>query len=132
MSVFRERDIMSKLKVAQARYCIELHVSFQDDVCLYFLMEFVAGMSLHQLLLSYKRLPPLVYKTIAAMIVCGLEDIHNLNICHRDLKPGNILFTEDYKVRIADFGEAKMFEDLQKQKLKIQNDYDRNFGNRIM
>ena len=66
------------------------------------------------------------------MIVCGLEDIHKLKICHRDLKPGNILFTEDYKVRIADFGEAKMFEDLQKQKSKIQNDYDRNFGNRLM
>ena len=58
MAVFRERDIMNKIKEANVRYCLELHVSFQDETYLYFLMEFVAGMNLLQLIEEYGRLPP--------------------------------------------------------------------------
>jgi len=33
-------------------------------------------------------------------------------ICHRDFKPDNIMFDENFHVKIGDFGEAKKFEPL--------------------
>lgn len=39
----------------------------------------------------------------------GIEHLHQINIIHRDLKPENILMV-DGKVKITDFGLAKVFE----------------------
>jgi len=46
-------------------------------------------------------------------ILKGLDQIHKLNVAHRDLKPDNILVEVDCKstvtkVKIADFGQAKI------------------------
>lgn len=49
-AVFRERDLMNRLKEAEARYVLHIHLSFQDDRYLYFLMEYVAGMTLQQMI----------------------------------------------------------------------------------
>lgn len=39
----------------------------------------------------------------------GIEHLHQINIIHRDLKPENILMVDE-KVKITDFGLAKVFE----------------------
>lgn len=46
MAVFRERDLMDILKKANARYVLKIHLSFQDERYLYFLMEYITGMTL--------------------------------------------------------------------------------------
>ena len=63
------------------------------------------------------------------MIVIAIEDMQKLNICHRDLKPGNIIFTENFEIRIVDFGEAKMV-DMEKDqcKAKIESDFKNNYN----
>ncbi|EGG13677.1 hypothetical protein DFA_11438 [Cavenderia fasciculata] len=40
-------------------------------------------------------------------ILKGVQCIHNNNIIHRDIKPGNILVSSDYTLKIADFGMSK-------------------------
>lgn len=46
-------------------------------------------------------------KYIGAQIALALEFMHSKGICHRDLKPQNILLDDRLSIRICDFGEAK-------------------------
>lgn len=43
-------------------------------------------------------------------VVDGLRYLHQQNIVHRDIKLGNMLLTEDWKVKICDFGLASPFD----------------------
>jgi eukaryotic-like serine/threonine-protein kinase len=72
-------------------------------------MEFVDGETLADRL---KRGPLPVDETlhIAKQVAEALEAAHQNGITHRDLKPANIKITPDGKVKVLDFGLAKMFE----------------------
>ena len=61
-------------------------------------------------------------KFTIAEIVLGLEYMHNSMIYHRDLKPDNILYDQNFHVKIGDFGEAKMFETLDRNQIKKEFD----------
>lgn len=43
-------------------------------------------------------------ETVLEKILLGLKELHDKKIIHRDLKPENILITDEYEVKIADFG----------------------------
>jgi len=47
-------------------------------------------------------------RTIMEQIFMGLKSIHELGICHRDLKPDNILMNDALTIKICDFGSAKI------------------------
>ena len=115
-SVFRERDL---LQMIESRFIVNLSCTLQDMDSLYFVMEFVNNGSLSGLIESGRRakLPLKVIKFTIAEIVLGLEYLHSKNICHRDLKPDNILYGKKYHVKICDFGEAKVYKSLDREQI---------------
>ncbi len=73
----------------------------------YLVMEFVDGLNLRQLLLT-RKMPPDQALTIVPKICEALQYAHEQGIVHRDIKPENILLDKQGRVKIADFGIAKM------------------------
>lgn len=76
----------------------------------YLVMEFVDGLNLRQLLQTGK-MPPEQALTIVPKICEALQYAHEQGIVHRDIKPENILLDKNGRVKIADFGIAKMLGD---------------------
>jgi hypothetical protein len=70
-------------------------------------MEFVDGMSLRQLLQN-RKLAPEEALTIVPAICEALQYAHQQGIVHRDIKPENILLDKQGRLKIADFGIAKL------------------------
>ena len=74
----------------------------------YFLMEYVDGMNLWQLQQAKQRISPEEALGIVPKICEALQYAHDEGIVHRDIKPGNILIDKKGRVKIADFGLAKI------------------------
>ena len=88
---------------------MKFHCSFHDSKNLYFLLELAPRGSLANFL---RREPFVTLKkaqAITAEIVAALEYLRSEQIAHRDLKPGNILFDENYHIKLCDFATAKVF-----------------------
>lgn len=73
----------------------------------YFLMEFVDGLNLRQLEQS-RKLTAEQALAIVPKICDALQYAHEEGVVHRDIKPGNILIDTKGRVKIADFGLAKL------------------------
>jgi serine/threonine protein kinase len=73
----------------------------------YLLMEFVDGVNLRQLLRTQK-LTPEEALAIVPQICAALQFAHDRGIVHRDIKPENLLLDKAGRVKVADFGIAKM------------------------
>jgi len=77
-----------------------------DDVA-YLVTEYLAGGSLRSLLDAGHRLSPSQALLLGLEGARGLDYAHDRGLVHRDIKPGNLLFGDDGRLRIADFGLAR-------------------------
>ncbi len=73
----------------------------------YFLMEYVDGVNLRELLRN-GRVAPREALAIVPPICDALQYAHDHGIVHRDIKPENILLDRQGRVKVADFGLAKL------------------------
>lgn len=73
---------------------------------LFFVMEFVDGMDLDELMRNGRMSPELAMQ-ILPQICVALEYAHSKGIVHRDIKPANIMLTRQGEVKVTDFGLAK-------------------------
>jgi serine/threonine protein kinase len=73
----------------------------------YFVMEFVEGTDLRELM-AQGQVKPATALGLVMQICEALQFAHEQGVIHRDIKPGNILLDQSGRVKIADFGLAKL------------------------
>ena len=79
-----------------------------SDGQLYFVMEYVDGTDVQRMIAREGKLPPEHALAITAHLCDALGYAHKQGIVHRDIKPSNVLIDMDGRVKVADFGLAKL------------------------
>src|SRR5262245_70224 len=88
---------------------VTIHEIFRDQNTDFIAMEFIPGKTLDQLIAGKKmKLPEAL--AISAQVADALAAAHVAGITHRDLKPANIMVTAEGRVKVLDFGLAKLSE----------------------
>jgi tRNA A-37 threonylcarbamoyl transferase component Bud32 len=86
---------------------VTVHDFGETDGLYYLTMEFVDGVSLRQLLRT-RKITPDEALAIVPKICEALQFAHEQGVVHRDIKPENVLMDRHGRVKIADFGIAKI------------------------
>jgi beta-lactam-binding protein with PASTA domain/tRNA A-37 threonylcarbamoyl transferase component Bud32 len=79
----------------------------QEGGTYFIVMEYVEGQSLRDLIRTEGPLEPGQAADIAAEIASALAFAHRSGVVHRDVKPGNVLLTQNGSVKVTDFGIAR-------------------------
>lgn len=102
-----EAEAQSAARLAHANI-VSIYDVGVDGNLYYIVMELIQGKTLKEIILKEKG--PLPWKwsiNVAIQIASALEMAHRNNIVHRDIKPHNIIITEDGVAKVTDFGIAK-------------------------
>ncbi|HEX6833801.1 MAG TPA: serine/threonine-protein kinase [Rudaea sp.] len=103
----RERQILARLENPHIARLLDGGVA--DDGRPYFAMEFVSGAPLLEHC-KQQRLPLEARIRLFVDICSAVQFAHNRLVVHSDIKPGNILITDDGQAKLLDFGIAKMLD----------------------
>jgi len=87
---------------------VRLHDMGEAEGLLFLSMEYVPGGSLRDMLDRHGVLTPQQLRPLAQQLCEGLHAAHMAGIVHRDLKPANLLIDEHQRLKIIDFGLARM------------------------
>jgi eukaryotic-like serine/threonine-protein kinase len=80
----------------------------EEDGSAYLVMELVPGQPLSSMLEHEQVLSPDRTLSIISQTARALAPAHAQGLVHRDIKPGNLLITPDFRVKITDFGIARL------------------------
>ncbi|KAB8183662.1 serine/threonine-protein kinase [Microbispora catharanthi] len=103
----REARILAKLDHPGAPVLYDFGTYEQR---LFQVMQFIEGVTVADLLSEHGPLPVPWAAAIAAQACAVLTAAHELSICHRDLKPTNLMLCPDGSVKLLDFGLAMLRE----------------------
>lgn len=80
----------------------------EDSDSAYIAMEFVDGTPLNTLLIPEKPTDPIRVWAWMSDLLLALEYAHGQGVVHRDIKPANLLITRNGRVKVSDFGVARI------------------------
>ncbi|MGH2759543.1 MAG: Stk1 family PASTA domain-containing Ser/Thr kinase [Actinomycetota bacterium] len=106
---FIERFRREALAAARLQHpnIVQIYDSGQQGDFNFIVMEYVEGRSLKDYLADEGPLEVAEASRIAREVLTALAYAHRTGLVHRDIKPGNILLSEDGKVQVTDFGIAR-------------------------
>lgn len=81
----------------------------EEKGLLFYSMEYVDGENLQQLLRKEKQLTWQRVLDLVIEVCAALKHAHDFGIIHRDLKPANLMINTQGRVKLTDFGIAKLF-----------------------
>jgi eukaryotic-like serine/threonine-protein kinase len=79
----------------------------EDDGTLFLAMEYVPGRTLRDVIRDQGPLSPARALALLEPVLSALAAAHDAGFVHRDVKPENVLLTDDGRVKVADFGLAR-------------------------
>jgi eukaryotic-like serine/threonine-protein kinase len=79
-----------------------------DDDCAYIAMEYVAGQSLREYLSRGWRFTTSEVASLLIQLLDALGEAHSKGVLHRDIKPANLMITESGRLKVTDFGIARI------------------------
>ena len=107
-----ETELTSQRAMREARITARLHhqhavpvydvVEYDGQPCL--IMQYLPSTSLQTIVNDRGPVPPSEAARIGGQVAAALAAAHAAGIVHRDVKPGNVLITEDGSAKITDFG----------------------------
>ncbi|KAF5460352.1 hypothetical protein F2P56_020230 [Juglans regia] len=109
-----EADILKQVDSQYIIMCLAVFdnhfvgVKCGGNLC--FVMEYMEGGSLQDVLRARQRLTEQVISSMAKRVLEGLHYLHGMQIVHRDIKPSNLFVNDKGEVKIADFGVSHVME----------------------
>src|SRR5215467_10690784 len=106
----RKRRFVQEARAASALNhpnIVTIHDIASDEGTDFIAMEYVAGKTLDALILPH-GMPLNEALRVAIQVADALAKAHSAGITHRDLKPGNIMVDAERRVKLLDFGLAKL------------------------
>ncbi|XP_033644729.1 serine/threonine-protein kinase pdik1l-B-like [Asterias rubens] len=106
----REIDALQQIPAHEniVKY-IRLFFTENQELCL--VMEYCSGGTLNKYLVSHRELEPSRDLRFMRQIASAVAFLHRFGVAHRDLKPDNILLSDNGTLKVADFGLAKIITD---------------------
>ncbi|TCP50163.1 serine/threonine protein kinase [Tamaricihabitans halophyticus] len=92
---------------------VAVHDVVVETDATYIVMELVAAPTLSELVAQRGPLPGDRAAEIGEQLLAALDAAHQAGIVHRDVKPGNVLVLDDWRVKLTDFGIARAVDDPQ-------------------
>ena len=109
-SVARFRRELRMIGRLDHPHIIRAYDANQIGSAFYLVMEYVGGQSLDRVLASRGPLPLDEVIDYAAQAALGLEHAHSHGIIHRDVKPSNLLLTDDRQIKLLDLGLGTLID----------------------
>ena len=96
-------------KISENPLFAKIRETFQNESKIYIVMEYMAKGDIYYYLKrkEFEFTEPIIKGLVAAIIV-GIEILHAEGNIYRELKPENILVTEDGHIKLTDYGLSKM------------------------
>jgi serine/threonine protein kinase len=103
----REAEVSAQLKHPNI---VTIYDIGQSEGLSYLAMEFIDGVGLDKVISTSGRLPLERAVAIGAQVADALDYAHKRNVVHRDIKPANVMIETGDRVKVTDFGIAKVID----------------------
>ena len=103
-----EKSILLKI---DHPFIVKLVKTLKDDKCVYFLMDYIKGKELFDVLRDIGMLNKFQAQFYSASILLAVNYLHERKIVYRDIKPENIMVVTNGFIKLIDFGTAKSMKD---------------------
>ena len=84
---------------------------FEENNTVYYVMQYIRGGSIKNYIDEHGPVPEKEAVKYALQVSSALQYMHEKKMCHYDLKPGNIMLSEDEDAMLIDFGISKNYDD---------------------
>lgn len=113
-----EAEVLALRRCSGTDHVVTLHevIASKSEECIYLAMERVPGRELFELVEERGALPSVLVRTLVRQLLSALEALAGLGVVHRDVKPENLMVTEDAgsdgaRLTLIDFGYAALLGD---------------------